>query len=128
MAARNTYVRPMAGWYLRNPRFKTYMLREGTAVLLAIYGFILLRGLSALAAGAERYEAWLASLSSPLSVLLHLVILAAACFHTYTWFQVAPKATPPLMLGTRRLPDIFIVGGGVAAATVVSLVILFIAW
>ncbi len=39
MAARNTYVRPMAGWYLRNPRFKTYLLREGTAVFLAIYLF-----------------------------------------------------------------------------------------
>jgi fumarate reductase subunit C len=128
MSARNTYVRPMAGWYRRNPRFKSYLLREGTSVFVALYAVILLWGLTALSGGAERYERWLAFLASPLSVLLHLVILAAAVYHTYSWFQVAPKATPPLMLGTKSVPDSAIIGGGYAACVVVSLVILIVAW
>ena len=128
MSARNTYVRPMAGWYRRNPRFMAYILREGTSVFVALYAVILLWGLTALSGGAESYERWLAFLASPLSVLLHLVILAAAVYHTYTWFQVAPKATPPLMLGTKSVPDSAIIGGGYAAAVVVSLVILVVAW
>lgn len=128
MAARNTYVRPMAGWYRRNPRFMAYILREGTAVFLALYALILLWGLSALAGGAESYQSWLDFLASPLSVLLHLLILAAACYHTYTWFQVAPKATPPLDLGGKRVPDQAIIMGGYASFAVVSLVILIVAW
>lgn len=128
MAAQNTYVRPMAGWYRRNPRFTAYMLREGSAIFLALYALILLWGLTALAGGPESYQSWLAFLASPLSVLLHLLILAAACYHTYTWFQVAPKATPPLSLGTKRVPDQAIIMGGYAGFAVVSLLILIIAW
>lgn len=128
MAARNTYVRPMGGWYLRNPKFKAYIVREASAVFLGLYGLILLWGLTALAGGAESYQRWLDFLSSPLSVLLHLVILAAACYHTYTWFQVAPKATPPLGLGSFRVPDQAIIMGGYANAAVVSLIVLFLAW
>jgi len=128
MSARNTYVRPMRGWYRRNPRFLAYLLREGTSVFVALYAVILLWGLTALSGGPESYERWLAFLANPLSILLHLVILAAAVYHTYTWFQVAPKATPPLMLGTKSLPDSAIIGGGYAAAVVVSLVILVVVW
>ena len=128
MSARNTYMRPMAGWYRRNPRFMAYILREGTSVFVALYAIILLWGLTALSGGPESFERWLAFLATPLSVLLHVVILAAAVYHTYTWFQVAPKATPPLMLGAKALPDSAIIGGGYAACVVVSLVILIVAW
>jgi len=33
--ARRPYVRPMTGWWRRNPYFMRYMLREGTAVVVA---------------------------------------------------------------------------------------------
>ncbi len=128
MSARNTYVRPMAGWYRRNPRFMAYVLREGTSVFVGLYAVILLCGLTALARGPEPFERWLAFLASPLSVLLHLVILAAAVYHTWSWFQVAPKATPPLVLRGKPVPDSAIIGGGYATCAVVSLVVLVLAW
>ena len=128
MSARNTYMRPMTGWYRRNPRFMAYLLREGTAVFLALYALILLWGLTALSGGAESYERWLAFLASPLSVLLHLVILVAAVYHSVTWFQVAPKATPPLSFGGKPVPDRMIIRGGYAACVVVTVVILLVAW
>jgi fumarate reductase subunit C len=128
MTARNTHVRPMAGWYRRNPRFMAYILREGTSVLLALYALILLWGLTALAAGPESYERWLVALASPQSVLVHLAILAAAVYHTISWFQVAPKAAPPLRFGGRRVPDSAIIRGGYAACVAVTLVVLVIAW
>lgn len=128
MAARNTYRRPMAGWYRRNPRFMAYVVREGTSVFLALYAVILLWGLTALSAGPESYARWLGFLASPVSVLLHLWILAAALYHTHTWFLVAPKATPPLRLGGKRVPDSLIVRGGYAACAVVSLVVFIILW
>ncbi len=118
----------MSGWYRRNPRFMAYLLREGTAVFLALYAVFLLWGLTALSAGVESYARWLAFLASPVSVLLHLLILAAAVYHGVTWFQVAPKATPPLSLGGKPVSDRMIVGGGYAAGVVVTLVILLVAW
>lgn len=128
MSARNTYVRPMAGWYRRNPRFMAYLLREGTSVFVALYALLLLWGLTALSGGAESYERWLAFLASPLSVLLHLVIMVAAVYHAWTWFQVAPKATPPLAFGGKPITDRMIIGGGYAACVVVTFVILLVAW
>ena len=128
MSARNTYSRPMAGWYTKNPYFMRYMLREGTAVFLAIYAIILLNGLSALARGMESYERWLGFIGSSFSILLHLLILAAALYHTYTWFKVAPKTMPPIKLGQEKLPATAIIAGQIAAAIFFSLAILFVAW
>ena len=128
MSARNTYLRPMAGWYRRNPRFMAYLLREGTSVFLASYAALLLWGLAALAGGPESYQRWLAFLSSPLSVLLHLLILVAAIYHTITWFRVAPKASPAINVGGKPVPDRIIVAGGYAAFALVTLVILIVAW
>lgn len=128
MTARNTYRRPMAGWYRRNPRFMAYILREGTSVFLAFYALILLWGLTALSAGPESYERWLAALASPQSVLVHLVVLAAAVYHSITWFRVAPKATPPLSLGGKRVPDSAIIRGGYGACAAVSLLLFLLAW
>jgi fumarate reductase subunit C len=128
VSARNTYIRPMSGWYRRNPRFVAYLLREGTSVFLALYALLLLWGLTALSGGAARYERWLAFLASPLSVVLHLLILVAAVYHTITWFEVAPKATPPLSFGGKPVAERIIIGGGYAASAVITLVILAVAW
>ncbi len=128
MSARNTYTRPMKGWYTKNPYFMKYMVREGTAVFLAIYALILFNGLSALARGAESYERWLGFITSPFSILLHLLILAAALYHTYTWFNVAPRTMPPIKLGKEKLPESMIIFGQYAGAIVLSLAILIIAW
>ena len=35
MAARRTYVRPMQGWWTKNPYFMKYMAREATAIYVA---------------------------------------------------------------------------------------------
>ncbi len=128
MSARNTYTRPMTGWYTRNAYFAWYMVREATALPLAVYAIVLLTGLSALTRGAESYERWLAFLASPFSIGLHLLVLVAALYNAYTWFKVSPKAMPPLYIGTQKLSESAIIGGQYAAAIVLSLGILILAW
>ncbi len=128
MSARNTYTRSMAGWYTRNPYFTSYIVRELTAVFLAIYAVILLTGLSALARGAESYAGWLDFLSSPLSVLLHILVLVAALYNAYSWFKVSPKAMPPLYIGSEKLSESAIIRGQYTAAIVLSIGILLLAW
>ena len=128
MSARNTYTRSMTGWYTKNPYFGWYIVREVTALFLAVYAVVLLTGLYALARGAESYERWLAFLASPLSIGLHILVLAAALYNSYSWFKVSPKAMPPVFIGTSKLSESAIIGGQYVAALVLTVGILILAW
>ena len=127
MSARNTYVRSMDGWWKKNPFFVRYMIREGTAVLVALYSILLIVGLGSLAAGKDAYEGWLAALQNPLAVIFHVVALAAALYHMITWFNVSPKATPAMFIGKDPVPDGAITGAQYAIAAVLTVLILVIA-
>ncbi len=105
MSAPKPYVRPMSGWWLKNPFYIRYMIRESTAIFVAIYALVLFTGLLSLASGEAAYSHWLALMSNPLALLFHLLALAAALYHTITWFNVSARVTPIIMIGKRRLPD-----------------------
>jgi len=123
MSARKPYVRPMDGWWRRNPFFMRYMAREASAVLLAIYAVILLAGVFRLSQGAAAYEAWLAALTNPLAIVFHGVALLAVAYHAYTWWKVMPKTLPMLHVAGTRIPEIALSAGGWAATLAVSLVV-----
>jgi fumarate reductase subunit C len=120
---RKPYMRPMAGWWRKNPFFVRYMLREGTALVVAAYAFFLLLGLISLARGPAAYEAWLHSMTSPLSLPLHVLALVGMVYHTWTWFEIMPKTMPPILVDGKRVPGAVITWSGVAAAVVSTLVI-----
>lgn len=120
---RRPYVRPMAGWWRRNPFFVRYMAREGSALFVGAYALILLVGLIRLAQGEAAFNGWLAALQSPLSIAFHCVLLAVFAFHAWTWFEIMPKTMPPVRVGGRRLPDAAITGGALAASAAASLVL-----
>lgn len=127
MNRRKPYQRPMDGWWRRNPHFMRYMLREGTSVFLALYACFVLIGLVALGRGEAAYDAWLGVARHPLAVLLHLLALIAALYHTITWFAVSPKAMPPMRIGRDQLPPALIIASQYVAMVVVSVVIVFLA-
>jgi len=113
----------MDGWWRRNPFFMRYMAREASAVFLAVYAVILLVGVFRLSQGKAAYDAWLAALTSPLSILFHLVALLAVCYHAYTWWKVMPKTMPMLHVGGRRIPEITLSAVGWAAWLAASLIV-----
>ncbi len=127
MSARNTYVRPMSGWYRRNPHFMAYMMRELTAVFLAGYAGMLLAGVIAVSRGPEAYAAFQEFLASPLSLGLHVLIFIAAVYNAYTWFSISPKAMPPIKLAGKRVPDRVIVVSQFAGCAGVFVVMLLLA-
>lgn len=126
--ARRPYLRPMAGWWRKNPFFLRYMLREGTALAVAAYAFVLLAGLVCLARGEAAYNSWLQALTSPLSILLHLLALALMVYHSWSWFDIMPKTLPPLHVGGKRVAGKVITRTGIAAAIASTLVLFLIAW
>ena len=126
MAQVRTYVRPMKGWWRRNPYFTRYMFREGSSVFLAIYAVILLVGLLRLSQGRDAYDAWLASLATPASLIFHALALVTVGYHAFTWWKVSAKTAPDLRVGGRPVPDMLIAMGGWSAALVASILVYLI--
>jgi len=118
------YVRPMAGWWRRNPYFLRYMAREGSALALTAYALVLLAGLACLAQGEAAYERWRALLTTPLSIVLHLLALALVAYHALTWFQVMPKTAPRLPFA----PGLITAAGLAASAALSLLLVAWLAW
>lgn len=112
----------MTGWWRRNPFYLWYMLREASSLFITAYALVLLWGLYRLTQGEAAFEAWRASLSSPLSLVFHAVTLALVLYHSWTWFKIMPKTLPRI-----PVPDRLVVAGGVAAVFVCTGLVLFLA-
>jgi fumarate reductase subunit C len=122
------YIReiPKTTWYLRQGRYVRYMAREVTCIFIGIYTFMLLAGIGALAKGEPAYNAFLASLQSPLSVAFLIVAFLFSVYHAIAWFNVTPQAMP-IMMGEDFLPGGIIVGVHYAGWAVVTVLVLFLA-
>ena len=110
--SRQPYIRPISKttWYMRNGRYKVYMRREMTCLLVAVYSVLLIVGLAALAEGsAESWDVFLTSQQNPIMVGFHaLALVYFLVYQTFAWFELAPKAMP-LRLGEKKLSDSYIV-------------------
>ena len=127
--SRQPYVRPISTttWYMRNGRYKVYVLRELTSFLVAFYSVLTILALSALADSQEHWNAWMASQQSTGMMIFHaLALLYFLFFQTFPWFKLAPKAMP-VQLGEKKLPDSTIVIGHYVVWVVISLFIFWLA-
>lgn len=124
---RGAYVRPMQGWWRRDPFFRRYMRREATALAVAAYAVVLCVGVVRLAQGEAAWNAWLGALRTPASLLLHGILLLAMIVHAKSWFEIMPKTMPTLFIGGRRLAASTITRIGWAATLVASAVLIALA-
>jgi len=115
-------------WYMRNGRYKVYVLRELTSFLVAFYSFLTIFGLAALASDSpDRWNAFLTSQQGTTMVIFHgLALLYFLFFQTFPWFKLAPKAMP-VELGEKRLPDSYIIIGHYVVWVVVTAFIFWLA-
>ena len=126
--AGRAYVRPMRGWWRRNPFFIRYMVREATAVAVAVYAIVLTTGVVRLAQGEAAWNGWLEALRSPWSLLVHLVLLVAMIVHAKSWFEIMPKTMPMIFIRGRRLPAATITRTGWGATIAVSVALFALAF
>ena len=127
--SRQPYVRPISTttWYMRNGRYKVYVLRELTSFLVAFYSVLTILALAALADSPEHWNAWIASQQTTGMVIFHaLALLYFLFFQTFPWFKLAPKAMP-VQLGEKKLPDSAIVIGHYVVWVIVTLFIFWLA-
>ena len=71
-AASRGYMRPMQGWWRRDPFFIRYMAREATALAVLCYSIILAVGVVRLAQGEAAWNAFLPT-SLPLAAMIGLL-------------------------------------------------------
>ena len=126
--ARPPYVRPMQGWWRRDPFFVRYMVRETTALAVAAYAIVLTVGALRLAQGEAAWNGWLAALRTPWSIALHAVLLVAMIVHAKSWFEIMPKTMPMMFIGGQRLAATTITRTGWAATVLASLLLFALAW
>jgi fumarate reductase subunit C len=127
--SRQPYVRPVSKttWYMRKGRYRKYMLREVTCLLVGFYSFLTIWGLSALASGEEAWNAFLASQQNAAMVSFHaFALIFFLVYQTFDWFKLAPKAMP-VQLGEHKAPDMFIIVAHYVVWIVVSGVVLWLA-
>lgn len=113
-------------WWLGASRYRRYMVRELTSLFIGAFAFALIVGLWRLSQGAQAFSAWLDAMHSPAGLAFNGITLAAALYHSVTWFNVAPKAIS-VRIGTFKLPDSIISGAHYAGWLLVSILVLFLA-
>ena len=128
--SRQPYIRPMSRttWYLRNGRYKVYMLRELTCLLVGLYSFLLIYGLAALSQDtSEAWNGFIASQQNSFMITFHAVaLLYFLLYQTFAWFELAPKVMP-LQLGEKKLPETVVVLAHYIAWAILSAVIFWAA-
>jgi len=128
--SRQPYVRPVSRttWYMRNGRYKIYMLRELTSLLVGFYTFLTIYALAALAADSpQQWQAFLAAQQNPVVVALHgSALLYFLFFQTFPWFRLAPRAMP-VQVGEKKLPGSYVVIGHYVVWVLVSAFIFWLA-
>ena len=118
----------MDGWWRRDPFFVRYMIREATALIVAAYALVLLAGVLCLAQGEAAWNNWLAQMRTPVSIALHVLMLAAMIYHTYSWFEIMPKTMPAIFVRGKRVTATTITVSGMAAAVATAAVMFAVAW
>ena len=109
-------------WWLSRRPYAVFMLREWSALVVAIYVVLLLVLVTKVRDGVAAYDGYVDFLQSPPLIAFHVVALLFALLHTATWFQAVPKGLP-LRRGEERVPPALMIGGNYVAWAAVSAVV-----
>ena len=90
-------------WWLGSGRYFLFMLRELSAVFVALYALSYLVGLYRLSQGKESYDAYLSLLQHPAVLVFLGVALVFCLLHTVTWIHLTPIVMV-VRLGRKVIP------------------------
>jgi fumarate reductase subunit C len=112
-------VRMSTYWWLGRWPYLKFILREISSVFVAWFVIETLLQINALIGGPAAYTEFQDFMRNPLVIALNIVSLFFVVFHTFTWFNLAPKAMA-IRMGGKRVPGALISGPNYAAWVVVS--------
>ena len=97
-------------WWLRRFNYTRFITRELTSVAVGYSAALLMVQLWYLSQGPEAYRRFTDWLAQGPVLVLHVVVLVVALYHSVTWLNLAPRAMV-VRLGGRRVPDAMILLG-----------------
>lgn len=109
-------------WWVKQKPYVLFILRELTSIFVAAYAILMMIQINALRQGPDAWESLIASFSSPLSIVLHIIVLAMILFHTFTWFNLTPTAMD-VRLGSKRVPPWIIISVNIVVWLVLSTIV-----
>jgi fumarate reductase subunit C len=126
--SRKPFVRPVSktGWWLKHPRYMRYMSREVTCIPIGAFALLMVCAVERLSKGQAAYDAFIAAIQGPLSVLGLIIVLIFALHNATSWFNVTPKALP-VQMGEDFLAGKYIIGAHYSVWVIASLIVLFFA-
>jgi succinate dehydrogenase subunit C len=125
--ASKEYIRPMpATWWLKNPAYTRFMIRDVTSVFIALYCVFLMVLMYYAGQDQATFDSFYRLLASPLSLVLHAIALVFAVYHSVTFFNLTPRAIV-VFRGEEKVPEATISGAHYTAWVLVSLLLLIFA-
>ena len=112
-------------WWLKNPAYTKFVLRELTSVFVTFFAMLYLWQLRAVAEGPDAYARFLARLKTPPFLILDAVAFLFVLFHTITWFNLTPTAMVVRVRG-KRVPDRIVAGSNYVVWVIVSGIVAWI--
>jgi succinate dehydrogenase subunit C len=117
------YVRPVrSNWWLKKRSYTMFMVRELTSAFIAAYSIFLIVLVRWASHGIDAFRGFCAVLTSPVSILFNVLVLAAAIYHSITWFNLTPKIMV-FWRGEEKVSDTAIQAGNFVLWVVVSAVV-----
>lgn len=126
--SRRPYIRKVSKttWWMSTPTYVGYMMREVTCIFIGAYAAVLVTALWRLSQGKEAYEAYMKIMTGNGAYFaFHVLALVFALYHTFSWFNVTPKAMP-IQVGENKLPGWMIIGAHYGGWLVLSLLVLIL--
>lgn len=118
-SGRKQYIKKQpANWYRQNTFFTLYMLRELTAVSVALEALNIFWGLASLAGSLTQWQLWLQTQTNPIMIILHIIAIIAALYNSATWFDAMPKAIR-IQKGEKFIADNILIGGSWATLFII---------
>jgi fumarate reductase subunit C len=117
-----------ANWWTKNGHYFMYMVRELTAVFVALWVVLFLVQLPSMAAFPKdpgAYYRWLQFVRSPEWVIFSFITLFFVGYHAATWF-ILMGTVMTMRLGKTRIPPALIIGTMFVAWFGISIILLVI--
>jgi fumarate reductase subunit C len=114
-----------ANWWTTKRNYRLFMLREISALFLAVFLLGYVFRLAALVDGEAAYYNYMEGVGGFWGILWNLAGLATLCYHAWSWFETA-GIVAQVRIGGKPVAGDLIVKANLAAWAVISLILFFI--
>ena len=112
-------------WWLRNWNYFLFMMRELSAVFVALFVLTYLVGVYRLGQGEDSYQLYVNALQTPFSRTLFVVIFLFSIYHAVTWVHLTPIVLV-VRIGRKVVPPRLVLAANYLGWILISVVLFYV--